>query len=619
MILQAMLCLPVLAASDPGAYSLLTDVAVGPDGDVYVADPGRRRIVCASERWGPARVVFTFDPAGPARWPSRLAVGPGGALYVSDPGAHAVFRADLDTGELERVAGTGVPGFDRDGPATEVPLASPAGLAFGPSGVLFIADLGNRAVRAVDLEAGTIATVAGGWDSTRTEFRDGFFHMDERVLPSDLATAPDGSLLVLDLLGREVLRLAAGGEGAAEIPGSSNRRATGDTRVDSRIAARRDFAVGPKGELLFAEGSAGRVSRLAPDAEATTVFAERGLKRPSAVAVDAKGRAFVVDSDLGVMLRVDLETGESARLYRSETPPPDRFEEEPLEVLRAEPDPAAVPDPAVRSAIAASGHPWSVRHRATGIELRLVPAGRYVRGARSAEEDVRGDARPPHEVRIPRPIYVSRTEVTNRQYRTLDPNHASLLSAHHDLVEGLDGVTFDGDAQPATNLCWYDAADFAARWGFRLPTEAEWEYLARAGAETVYPWGDELEGGAPYANLAGPAVAERIALEVHVVPFDDGHLVTAPVGSLLPNGFGLHDAIGNVWEWCADWHAYDEYERCAEGVEDPRGPAEGTSRILRGGSWQTPFQGSSRLSFRGLVKPTAHHVLSRGVRVVLDP
>ena len=620
---------PCPAAGEPAEVSLLTDVVVAPEGDVYVADAGRRRILCVSERWGEPRTVVAFGADGPVRWPERLALGEDGALFVADPRTHRVLRVDTQDGSFEVVAGTGVPGLDREGRATEVPLSHPAGIVVRGEQLL-IADLGNRAVRAVDLARGTISTLAGGWQATRTTKQDGFFVAPGRFLPSDLALAPDGTLLVLDLEGRCVLTVDEETGEMAELEGSSNLVDTGSPAADQRIAARRSFAVDGSGgsggtggsdgswALLFAEGPAGRVTRLAPGGAEPTTLCEDGLAWPSAVAVGGDGAVHVVDAGRAVLARIAPGSARATVLYRSDSPPSDGSERE-LQVLRKDPDPEVVTDPDVARAIRDSGHPWSVVHVPTGIELRLVPPGSFARGARLQADDPRGDARPVHEVVITRPLYVSRTEVTNRQYRTLDPSHVSLLSSHHDLVRGLDGLSFDADEQPATSLCWHDADDFARRWGFRLPTEAEWEHFARAGSDGRYAWGDELEEGAAWANFPGAATAELVSSEIRPVPWEDGYPLTAPVASFRANAFGLHDAIGNVWEFCADWYGTDEYRRCADGTTDPTGPAEGRARVLRGSSWLRPFEGSALVSFRASARLTAHHVLSRGVRVVLDP
>ncbi len=140
-----------------------------------------------------------------------------------------------------------------------------------------------------------------------------------------------------------------------------------------------------------------------------------------------------------------------------------------------------------------------------------------------------------------------------------------------------EGVEPDPN-EPVTQVSWNDAKAFAKWAGKRLPTEAEWEFAARGGlVGKTYAWGNELRpDGNPVANWWQGSFPDRNTVE-------DGFLKRAPVGSFQPNGFGLYDMAGNVWEWTADWYAANYYAGSPE--IDPKGVENGIEKVIRGGSW----------------------------------
>ena len=141
------------------------------------------------------------------------------------------------------------------------------------------------------------------------------------------------------------------------------------------------------------------------------------------------------------------------------------------------------------------------------------------------------------------------------------------------------GSSTDGRLDhPAIHISWNDAMAFCAWSGTRLPTEVEWEFAARGGLDQRrYPWGDELmPGGKHRCNIWQGKFPERNSKA-------DGYLSTAPVDTYDPNGFGLYNMSGNIWEWCADWWTSGPHP--GENVIDPTGPESGEARVMRGGSY----------------------------------
>ncbi len=202
-----------------------------------------------------------------------------------------------------------------------------------------------------------------------------------------------------------------------------------------------------------------------------------------------------------------------------------------------------------------------------GVEMRMsfIPPGSFLMGSPKSEAE-RGDSETLHLVTLTKGFWLGQTPVTQAQWVA---------------VMGTDPSLIKGDELPAVIVSWADGVSFCeavlGRTGMaaRLPTEAEWEYTARAGTTTPFYWGDELNGS--QANCIG------------VTPYGtkaDGPYLkaTTAVGRyarVSPHPWGLLDVIGNVWEWCGDWYAaYPDGD-----AVDPVGPESGSLRVYRGGSW----------------------------------
>lgn len=161
------------------------------------------------------------------------------------------------------------------------------------------------------------------------------------------------------------------------------------------------------------------------------------------------------------------------------------------------------------------------------------------------------------------------------------------------------------DDHPVVSVSWFDAEAYCKWKRKRLPTEAEWEYAARAGKSDVrFAWGNSPKLGNGKFGLNFWQGRTHLKSEQA-----DGHLYTSPVKAFPPNDWGMYDTSGNVWQWVADWYGKDYFAEIAtpEGVRDPKGPAKGTHKVARGGSWwcsERTCEGYG-LFYRGKAKPKA--------------
>lgn len=213
----------------------------------------------------------------------------------------------------------------------------------------------------------------------------------------------------------------------------------------------------------------------------------------------------------------------------------------------------------------------------TGIEFVPVKGGCFRMGDITGDGD--SDEKPVHEVCVDG-FSMGKYTVTNAQYRKFKPEHNS---GEHKVN------SLNSDSQPVVNVSWDEAVEYA-KWlslksgkNYRLPTEAEWEYAARGGTNTRNYWGDGKDDACGYANVHDLTSKRAFSDFRDNHNCSDGYAVTAPVGSFRPNGFGLYDMMGNVWQWTGDWYASDYYGKSPR--NNPEGSSSGSARVIRGGGW----------------------------------
>jgi|CXWL01.1.fsa_nt_gi formylglycine-generating enzyme required for sulfatase activity len=236
------------------------------------------------------------------------------------------------------------------------------------------------------------------------------------------------------------------------------------------------------------------------------------------------------------------------------------------------------------------GEPIVFRDCADCPEMVVVPRGAYTMGSPASEPNRQTDESPQHRVSLSAPFAVGKFEVTRGQYeaftratgRALGGNCYSVNSSGRwarDANSNWRNPGFSQDEDhPVVCVSWEDARAYVAwlntqtRGSYRLLTEAEWEYAARAGSTSAYPWGADANSGCAYANGTDATAGARHSSWTWASTCNDGALNTARVGSYQPNAFGLSDMIGNIWEWTEDCHSAQASGAC-------------DFHQFRGGSW----------------------------------
>jgi len=234
--------------------------------------------------------------------------------------------------------------------------------------------------------------------------------------------------------------------------------------------------------------------------------------------------------------------------------------------------------------------------------MALVPAGAFMMGSESGDSD----ERPVHEVYLD-DFYIDVYEVTNAQFVEFMNdmgNHGIIWlgTGDDDARIHKSGGSWEADSgyedHPVIEVTWWEAREYCEWREARLPTEAEWEKAARGDLEgRLYPWGDE----SPVCRAGADNGAK----------FDDNadcdDTDTEKVGTYRPNGYGLYDMAGNVWEWVADWYDVDYYRNPP--YENPLGPSSssGEYHVLRGGSWNFSPD-FVRVAYRHYAAPLSHYL-----------
>jgi sulfatase modifying factor 1 len=253
----------------------------------------------------------------------------------------------------------------------------------------------------------------------------------------------------------------------------------------------------------------------------------------------------------------------------------------------------------------------------TNLVYIWIPEGGYEQGCSKFDTVCEADEKPAHEVTISKGFWMGQTEVTVGAYSKFASSTNRRLPPEATFGSRNLNPGWANKQAPIVNVSWNDAHEFCEWSGGSLPTESQWEYAARGDGSA--PGQTTLSAIAWYANNSGAAaLADATALFKEDGPGFLGRLAQNQstfhsAGKLAPNSFMLYDMLGNVWEWTADWYG-EGYYRANERF-DPKGPADGQAKVLRGGAWVN-VAGAVRASVRGR-RPTDSRSIDTGFRCTL--